>query len=146
TGFKMPRTLRVAPNGDVFLSESGAGRVLVFRANAGGNEAKPEVFAENLDRPYGIAFYPAADPQFVYVAAADRVVRYPYRSGAVKAAGPPETIVGNIPTQRHWTRDLVVSADGKRLFLAVGSASNLGVEGMSEMTPENIQQLEKTHG
>src|SRR5690606_39330117 len=49
-----------------------------------------------------------------------RVVRYPYRSGAVKAAGPPETIVGNIPTQRHWTRDLVVSADGKRLFLAVG--------------------------
>src|SRR5690606_20216228 len=75
-----------------------------------------------------------------------RVVRYPYRSGAVKAAGPPETIVGNIPTQRPWTRDLVVSADGKRLFLAVGSASNLGVEGMSEMTPENIQQLEKTHG
>ena len=110
SGFKQPRTLRVAPNGDIFLSESGAGRVLVFRAGAGGAPAKPEVFAENLDRPYGIVFQPPADPRYVYVAAANQVVRYPYRSGAVKAAGPAEVIVGNIPTERHWTRDLAVSA------------------------------------
>ena len=65
SGFKQPRTLRVAPNGDIFLSESGAGRVLVFRANASGVPAKPEVFAESLERPYGIAFVPPADPQYV---------------------------------------------------------------------------------
>ena len=146
TGFKMPRTLRVAPNGDIFLSESGAGRVLVFRANADGAAAKPEVFAENLDRPYGIVFQPPADPQYVYVAAANQVVRYKYQPGAPKAAGPAEVIVGNIPTERHWTRDLAVTRDGKRLFLSVGSASNLGVSSMSDMTPENIRQHEKTHG
>jgi glucose/arabinose dehydrogenase len=145
-GFKQPRTLRVAPNGDIFLSDSGAGRVLVFRASAGGSSAKAEVFAENLERPYGIVFYPPADPQYVYVAAANQVVRYPYRSGAVKAAGPAKVVVGNIPTKRHWTRDLAVSRDGKRLFLAVGSASNLGVNGMGGMTPEKIRQHEKTHG
>ncbi len=146
SGFKQPRRLQVAPNGDIFLSESGAGRVLVFPAGAGGGPAKPEVFAEGLDRPYGIAFVPPADPQYVYVAAADRVVRYPYRSGARKAAGPAEVIVGDLPTKRHWTKDLVVSRDGKQLFLAVGSASNMGVNGMPEMTPEQIRQHEKIHG
>jgi len=144
-GFDKPRTLRVAPNGNIFLAESGTGRVLVFRPGAGA-PAKPEVFAENLDRPYGIVFHPPADPQHVYVAAANQVVRYPYRSGDIKAAGPAEVIVGNIPTERHWTRDLAVSRDGKRLFLAIGSASNLGVGGMPDTTPENIRQHEKTHG
>ena len=144
-GFKQPRTLRVAPNGDIFLSESGAGRVLVFRASAGGAPAKPEVFAENLDRPYGIVFHPPADPRFVYVAAANQVVRYPYRSGSTKAAGPAEVIVDNIPTKRHWTRDLAASRDGKRLFLAVGSASNLA-GGMPDMKLDKIREYEKTHG
>ncbi|MES2535899.1 MAG: PQQ-dependent sugar dehydrogenase [Pseudomonadota bacterium] len=146
TGFKQPRTLRVAPNGDIFLSESGTGRVLVFRADASGTPAKPEVFAENLERPYGISFVPPADPRYVYVAAANQVVRYPYRSGEVIATGPAEVVIANIPTKRHWTRDLAVSRDGQRLFLAVGSASNLGVAGMPEMTPEKIRQHEATHG
>jgi len=144
-GFKQPRTLRVAPNGDIFLSESGAGRVLIFRAGGGSAPAKPEVFAENLDQPYGIVFLPPADPRYVYLAAANQVVRYPYRSGTVKAAGPAEVVVSGIPTKRHWTRDLAVSRDGKQLFLAVGSASNLG-GGMPEMTPENIREHESTHG
>ena len=146
SGFRQPRTLRVAPNGDIFLSESGAGRVLVFRANAGGGPAKPEVFAENLERPYGIAFVPPADPQYVYVAAANQVVRYPYRGGEVKAAGPAEVVIANIPTKRHWTRDLAVSRDGKRLFLAVGSGSNLAGDMTARMTSEKIRQHEKTHG
>lgn len=145
SGFKQPRTLRAAPNGDIFLSESGTGRVLVFRANAGGVPAKPEVFAENLDRPYGIAFHPPANPRYVYVAAANQVVRYPYRSGDATAAGPAEVIIDNIPTKRHWTRDLAVSRDGKRLFLSVGSGSNLG-GGMPDMTPEDIRRHERTHG
>ena len=147
SGFEQPRRLRVAPNGDIFLSESGAGRVLVFPAGAGaGAQAKAEVFAENLDRPYGIAFVPPENPKYVYVAAANQVVRYPYNSGSRKAAGPAETIVDKLPTKRHWTKDLAVSQDGKRLFLAVGSASNLGVNGMPEATPEQIREFEKTHG
>src|SRR4051812_42096473 len=85
SGFKQPRTLRVAPNGDVFLSERGAGRVMLSpagrladaSAGSSGAPAKPEVFAENLDRPYGIVFQPPADPQYIYVAAANQVVRFP---------------------------------------------------------------------
>ena len=146
TGFKQPRTLRVAPNGDVFLSESGTGRVLVFRASDTNMPAKPEVFAENLDRPYGIAFQPPAEPRYVYVAASNRVVRYPYRSGDTRATEAAEVVVDNIPTKRHWTRDLAVSRDGKRLFLAVGSASNMGAADMPAMTPANIRQHEKSHG
>ncbi len=145
-GFKQPRTIRVAPNGDIFLAESGAGRVIRIRTSTGPEPAKAEVFAENLDRPYGIAFVPPADPQYVYVAAANQVVRYPYRSSEVKAAGPAEVIIPNIPTKRHWTRDLAVSRDGQRVFLAVGSASNLGVGGMPDMTPEQIRQHEASHG
>ena len=151
SGFKQPRTIRVAPNGDVFLSESGTGRVLVFgapsgSAAAGGTSEKPEVFAQNLERPYGIAFVPPENPQYVYVAAANQVVRYPYRDGEVKAAGPAEVVVDNIPTKRHWTRDLAVSRDGKRLFLAVGSGSNLGGDMDMSMSREKIRQLEKSHG
>lgn len=146
SGFKQPRRLRVAPNGDIFMAETGAGRVLVFRAGASGPTATPEVFAENLNRPYGIAFQPPDDPRFVYVAAANQVVRYPYRAGEVRAVGPAEVIIANIPTKRHWTRDLAVSPDGQRLFVAVGSASNLGVGGMPDMKPEAIRQHESTHG
>jgi glucose/arabinose dehydrogenase len=146
SGFKQPRAMRVAPNGDIFLSESGTGRVLVFPRGQAGSPAKAEVFAENLDRPYGIAFLPPTDPRYVYVAAANQVVRYPYGSGPAKAAGPAEVIVGDIPTKRHWTRDLAVSRDGKRLFVAIGSASNLGVRGMPEMTPEEIRKHESQHG
>lgn len=146
TGFKQPRRLRTAPNGDVFLSESGSGRVLVFQGSATGAAAsQPHVFAEGLDRPYGIAFLPPANPQYVYVAAANQVVRYPYRSGDLKATGPAKVIVPNLPTKRHWTKDLAVSQDGQRLFLSIGSASNLGI-GMSEMTPAKIQEFEATHG
>lgn len=144
SGLNKPRTLRIAPNGDIFLSETGTGRVLVFRANASA-PATPEVFAENLDRPYGIVFHPAVDPQHVIVAAANQVVRYPYRSGSVRADGPAEVIIDNIPTKRHWTRDLALSRDGKSLFVSIGSASNLGFT-MPEMSPEDIKAHEKVHG
>ena len=147
SGLNQPRRVRVAPNGDVFVSESGSGRVLVFPAgDTGGAPPAPHVFAENLDRPYGIAFLPPADPRYVYVAAANQVVRYPYRSGARQAGGPAQVVVPDLPTKRHWTKDLAVSRDGQRLFLAVGSASNLGANGMPAMTPEQIRQFEQTHG
>jgi len=143
-GLTQPRVIRVAPNGDVFVSESEAGQVVVFPADEK-LLAKPEVFAEGLDRPFGIAFYPPDNPQFVYVAAADQVVRYPYSAGDRAASGPAEVIIPNIPTERHWTRDLAVSPDGKRLFVSIGSASNVA-GAMPKMEKGEIAAHEEAHG
>jgi glucose/arabinose dehydrogenase len=90
-----PRTVRVAPNGDIFIAESEPGRIRVLRAADGA--ARPnsnDVFASGLDQPFGIAFYPpGSDPQWIYVANTGSVVRYPYRSGDLKARGKAEVIV-----------------------------------------------------
>ncbi len=127
TALNMPRVLRVAPNGDIFLAETGAGRVRVFHAaKAGAPAAKGEIFADGLQRPYGIAFYPSGpDPKFVYVATPDSVVRFPYRSGEMKASGAAEKIATLPSGGGHWTRDLAFSPDGKTLFVSVGSGSNV---------------------
>jgi len=134
TGLNMPRVLRIAPNGDIFVAETGAGRVRVFHpAKAGAPAAQGEIFADGLQRPYGIGFYPAGpDPKFVYVATPDSVVRFPYRSGDVKASGPAEKIASLPSGGGHWTRDLAFSPDGRTLFVSVGSASNDG-EGLRAM-------------
>ena len=127
SGLKEPRVVRVAPNGDVFVAESAAGRVTVFSAADGAAKAATSaVFADGLHRPFGIAFYPTGpDPRYVYVAETDCVVRFPYSSGETKAAGPAEVVVPSLPSGRgHWTRDLAFSADGKTLFVSVGSGSN----------------------
>jgi glucose/arabinose dehydrogenase len=126
SGLNMPRVIRIAPNGDIFVAETGAGRVRVFRpGKAGVGSAQSEIFAEGLQRPYGIAFYPSGpDPKFVYVATPDSVVRFPYRSGDVKVGGPAEKIASLPSGGGHWTRDLAFSPDDKTLFVSVGSGSN----------------------
>jgi glucose/arabinose dehydrogenase len=144
TGLTQPRVIRIAPNGDIFVAESEAGRVSVFAADATA-PATPETFAEGLDRPFGIAFFPADAPEWVYVAAADKVVRYPYAAGDRKATAEPEVIIDGIPTERHWTRDLAVAAEGDRLFVAIGSASNVA-GAMAEKPPEGIEAWEAEHG
>lgn len=145
SGLKKPRVIRIAPNGDVFVAESDNGCVVVFPADRAGAQAAPEVFAEKLDRPYGIVFYPPSHPKYVYVAAPNQVVRYPYGVGDRKASGPAEVIIADIPIMRHWTRDLEVSADGERLFVSIGSASNVATT-MPKKTNDEIQAYEKTHG
>ena len=123
-----------APNGDLFLAESRANRVRVLRdADGDGKPEVNQVFATGLSRPFGIAFYPPGpEPKYLYVGNTGSVVRFPYRNGDVKATGDAETIVDDIPSGReqvggggHWTRDLEFSADGKTLFVAVGSRSNV---------------------
>ena len=126
SGLNMPRVLRVAPNGDIFVAETGAGSVRVFRPGAGSEAAKGEIFAAGLQRVYGIAFYPSGEnPRFVYVATPDSVVRFPYRGGDVKASGPAEKIASLPSNGGHWTRDLAFSLDDKTLFVSVGSGSNV---------------------
>jgi glucose/arabinose dehydrogenase len=130
-GLSGPRIIRVAPNGDIFVAETRAGRIRVLRAANGA--AKPEaneIFASGLSRPFGIALYPADHPQWVYVANTDSVVRFPYRPGDLKASSGPETIVADLPHgSGHSTRDIVFTPDGKRMLVSVGSAGNVG-EGM----------------
>ncbi len=131
-GLSNPRLIRTAPNGDLFIAESRAGLVRVLRAADGAGKAEAnEVFASGLKRPFGIAFYPLGpNPQYIYIGNTDAVIRYPYRNGDLKARGPLEVIVPDIPGWGelrgggHWTRDIVFSADGKKMFVSVGSHSN----------------------
>src|SRR3546814_182368 len=146
SGLNKPRVIRIAPNGDIFVAESGSGRVLVFAGDsAEGEPATPEVFAEGLDQPYGILFHPPGEPQHVYVAAANQVVRYPYSSGDRTATGEAEVILADIQTARHWTRDLVASPDGERLFVSIASASNIA-HTKRELTPAEIPHPAQTLG
>jgi len=125
TGLDNPRLIRTAPNGDIFLAESAAGRIRVFRGIT--NDGKPQqvaVFASGLNRPYGIAFYPPGDnPQWVYIGETNAVVRFPYHSGDLKAGGSAQHLA-DLPTGGHWTRDIQFSPDGKKMFISVGSRSN----------------------
>lgn len=127
TGLDNPRLLRTAPNGDIFLAESSGGAIKVFRGITG--DGKPEqmaVFAAGLNRPYGIAFYPpSANPKWVYVGDTDAVVRFPYQNGDLKARRPAQHIVDLPHGGGHWTRDVRFRRDGKKMFVAVGSASNV---------------------
>ena len=125
SGLDMPRVIRTAPNGDAFLAESGSGRVTVFHVGADGRAGPKTTFASGLSLPFGIAFWPPADPRFVYVAATDQIVRYPYAAGDGVARGPAETVVSGLPQGGHWTRDLAAAPDGSRLFVSVGSLSNV---------------------
>lgn len=126
TGLDNPRLIRTAPNGDFFLAESSAGTIRILRGiTSDGKAQRTSIFATGLNRPYGIAFYPPGDnPQWIYVGNTDSVVRFPYRNGDLKASAPPERIAGLPHGEGHWTRDVQFSADGKRMFVSVGSASN----------------------
>lgn len=133
TGLDMPRILRTAPNGDVFLAESGAGRIRVWRPQAGSGLAGPgATFAKNLNQPFGIVFWPPAQPRYVYVAETNRVVRYPYGGGS-EPTGPAEVVIPSLPEGGHWTRDLAASPDGSILYVSVGSSSNVA-RGMQTTT------------
>ncbi len=131
--FKQPRLLRTAPNGDLFIADSAAGSIIVLRGiTSDGKAATKETFATGLDHPFGIAFYPlGSNPKWVYIANTTSVVRFPYKAGDLKASAKPETIVPTLPGYAqlrgggHWTRDVVFSQDGKRMFVSVGSASNV---------------------
>src|SRR6267378_4490683 len=134
SGFRDPRFLLTAPNGDIFVVESRANQIKVLRdSNADGKPEVTEVFADrSLNRPFGIAFYPPGDdPQFLYVANTDGVIRFPYRSGDLKARGPAEQLgahlsggAARLRSGGHWTRDIVFSPDGKKMYVSIGSRSN----------------------
>jgi glucose/arabinose dehydrogenase len=146
-GLDQPRVIRVAPNGDIFVAESRPGRVRVMRAKDGAEAAETsQIFASGLSRPFGIAFYPPGpDPRYVYVAATNEIVRYPYRDGDLTASGPAEVVVRSLPTGgSHWSRDIAFSPDGKTMYVSVGSASNVAEE-MDPMRGGELKSFAESH-
>src|SRR5437867_1136963 len=135
SGFRDPRFLLTAPNGDVFVTESRANQIKVMRdTNGNGKPDVTENFAERgLNKPFGIALYPPGDnPQFLYVANTDGVIRFPYRNGDLKVRGPAEQLAARLSAGAarlrsggHWTRDIVFSPDSKKMYVSIGSRSNV---------------------
>lgn len=149
TGLEGPRTMVVAPNGDIFISETQSGRVKVMRPSADGSKAAQiTVFAQGMLQPLGISFQPAGNnPQWVYVAETNRVVRYPYSVGDTVAKGVPEVIVPQLSPVGggHYTRDIAFSRDGKRMFVSVGSQSNVA-EDLADKSAAELKAWEAQHG
>jgi glucose/arabinose dehydrogenase len=125
TGFKEPRFLATAPNGDIFLADSGVGKIYILRdpQHTGGAQERQE-FATGLNRPFGIAFHEG----YVYVGDTDALLRFPYDAKTSKRTGEAEKLM-DLPHGGHWTRDVVFTADGKHLLISIGSEGNLDVGG-----------------
>jgi len=124
SGFDDPRTMLLAPNGDVIVAEPGGGKITILRdANHDGVAEQRSTFASGLDSPFGLALHGG----FLYVGNENAVVRYAYRPGQLVAGGPLQTIAP-LPTGGHSTRGLLLSRDGTKLFVSVGSASNVSRE------------------
>jgi glucose/arabinose dehydrogenase len=126
-GLKAPRQIRRAPNGDLFVMEQNAGQITILRGNKDGKPETTSVYATGLTTNFGINFYPiGANPQWVYVGNTGSVVRFPYKNGDLKATGPSEMLISDLPPRgNHSTRDIVFSKDGTKMFVAVGSADNV---------------------
>ncbi|NDP60853.1 MAG: sorbosone dehydrogenase family protein [Oxalobacteraceae bacterium] len=172
TGLVHPRSLYVLPNGDILVVEtngpkapvnrpkdlimgwvkafgrtSGAGgnRITLLRPASGNTPATRTVFLEGLNSPFGVALV----GNELYVANTDAVMRYPYVSGETQITAPGTKLVdlpgGSI--NHHWTKSLLASADGSKLFVGVGSNSNITENGMpSELNRAAIWEVDRSTG
>ncbi len=161
-GLDHPRWLYVLPNGDVLVAETnsppkpddakgikgavmkavmktaGAGtpsanRITLLRDDNGDGVADTRtIFLENLNSPFGMALV----GDTFYVANTDAVVSFPYRTGETTIAAAPTKLV-DLPAgsiNHHWTKNLIANADGSKLYVTVGSNSNVGENGMANET------------
>src|SRR5262249_18202451 len=137
------------PNGDLFVAETLDGRIRVLRPGEDGKPAaENRIFASGLSEPFGIAFYPPGpDPKWIYIAEVNRVIRFAYSAGNLKAPLQPEVVVPQLTprTGGHVTRDVVFSSDGARMFVSVGSLSNDG-EDLPKKTPQEIEAWQARKG
>lgn len=127
-GLNNPRWMAQAPNGDIFVAESGPNRITVLRDTQKKGVADfKDTFATGLDLPFGIAFH----KNHLYIANTGSVVRFPYKKGQTKAEGSPETIVPNLPGRgyrQHWTRNVIFHPSNGKMYVSVGSETNVGEE------------------
>ncbi len=145
--FKNPRWIYVAPNGDIFISEAqtkgiSADRVTLIRdENKDGTYEFRGEFLSNLNKPFGMLIM----GDYFYVANTDALWRYPYKQGQKSITAAGEKIL-NLPAggyNNHWTRNIIASADGKKILISVGSGSNVGENGMDkEVRRANILEVD----
>ena len=126
-GFEVPRWLAVAPDGDVFVADSGAGKIITLADHhPPGSADERFTFADGLRQPFGIAFL----GDYVYVGDTDEILRFRFNASNSQREGPPEHIL-DLPGRgyhQHWTRTLAFSPDGRKLFVSIGSRTNASVE------------------
>jgi glucose/arabinose dehydrogenase len=137
-GLDEARWLTVAPSGDVFLAEPKAGRVTLLRdADGDGVAELVTTYAEGFRRPHGLAVIGT----FLYVADIERVWRVPYLAGAIRSLSKPEPVTeaGSLGGGGgHWTRTIALAPDAGRFFVAIGSASNIGIEPSPRATVQSF--------
>ena len=125
--FKYPRWMTLAPNGDVFVADSRANSIIILRdKNKDGVADERFTFADNLSQPFGMAFY----KDWFYVANTDSVVRFKYKTGQTKAEGKPEKLIELTEGgyNQHWTRNIIFSPDGRKMYVSIGSSGNVDIE------------------
>src|ERR1700691_4835954 len=170
TGLKHPRWINVLPNGDVLIAEANqvagpirsmfsyamqatmrraralgvsANRITLLRDKDGDGVAeKREIFMEGLNQPFGMAL----SGDTFYVGNTDGVMAFPYAAGADRIAAPGKRLTTFKPSG-HWTRSLLPSPDGKKLYVGVGSLTNIADEGMAvEQGRAAIHELDLADG
>jgi glucose/arabinose dehydrogenase len=172
TGFEHPRSLYVLPNGDVLVVESNgpkapisrpkdiitgwvqrfagakakdANRITLLRANGDGTPELRTTFLDHLNSPFGVALV----GHDLYVANTDGIVRYPYQDGetSITAAGTKLTDLPGGPIDHHWTKALLASPDGSKLYVGVGSNSNITENGIgAEYERAAIWEVDRASG
>jgi glucose/arabinose dehydrogenase len=173
SGFEHPRSLYVLPNGDVLVVESNGPKAPVFRpkdlitgwvqlfagakakdanriallrdTNGDGIPDVRTVFLDHLNSPFGIALV----GHDLYVANTDAIVRYPYQDGqtSITAQGTKLTDLPGGPIDHHWTKSLLASPDGSKLYVGVGSNSNASENGIqAEYERAAIWEVDRATG
>lgn len=125
SGFDDPRNMVYAPNGDIFVAEPGGGKITILR---GGRPDQRATFASGLNEPFGLAF----QGEWLYVGNVDELVRFRYTKGQTATAGKPEHLAA-LPPGGHSTRNVIFNRDGTKMYVAVGSASNVRDESSTPM-------------
>jgi glucose/arabinose dehydrogenase len=169
---RIPRQMLVLPNGDILAAEgrggnaprltpkdviaayikakgtspvAGGDRLTLLRdADGDGMYEVKTTFAENLNAPYGLALIGS----YIYVANQDALVRFDYQEGQLQATGPPVTLT-ELPSalNHHWTKALTASADGRFLYVGIGSNSNITERGMpAEVDRAMVWQVDAQTG
>lgn len=123
------RWIYQAPNGDIFVSESYGDKIALFRdADKNGSYETRKEYKNGLNEPFGLLVL----NQSFYIANTDGLYQYPYNEQALKLEGKGKKIL-ELPAggyNNHWTRNLLASQDGKKIYVTVGSGSNVGENGM----------------
>lgn len=141
-----PRWTYIAPNKDIFVAESNtknsANRITLLRdTNGDGKVDQRHLFKEGLNQNFGMLVL----GEFFYVANTDGLYRFPYKDGQTKLEGEGEKIVELSASgyNNHWTRNIITGPDRSKIYISVGSASNVGEQGMEkEERRANILQVD----